>query len=295
MDLCDDYSKMIRTWFKRNRIAIKATNEQDLWYGFFNLQKKQIYPRKRKVLYSKEFYCPPENRKGLQLLVKKIESGQDISPYLNKISDKPDKFDPLLYDWGIYHFHLGENKEATSKFIERTGPVLFAKVDNNFVYFIQIYRHGRNTKEPPWNKQEMVRIIHKNWPQSIAQYRIPGVAKLTEKVSDHMHEQMRTHGVTTFVEVEEGVVYAPMGGGYASSGHSQQVVRWCIRIHNNFKKTELQIRNNLLHYFWLIENNTQKKIDHNLNFILVDLGRNCFLVIDADSKTPLVTINPLGI
>ena len=290
MDLCGDYSNMIRSWLKQRGIQTKANKEWDLWYGYFNLNKKLIRPRKRRVWYSKEFLCPEENQKGLNLLVEKFELGEDVSSYLNKTSDKPEKFDLLLYDWGIHHFHLGEKKEKDSKYVERTGPVLFAKVDDNNAYFIQIYRHGKNVTEQPWNKQEMIRILYENWPWCIEQYHMPDVLKMTKKVSDRMHEQLRKNGMLTFVEVKEGAVYAPMGGGYASSGHSEEIVLLCDRIHNTLKLAELKIRDNLESCIRHIEESTQKRIDRELRFILWDSGEGFFYVVELESQVAIMKV-----
>ena len=290
MDLCEDYSNMLRYRLKQQGVKIKAKQEFDLWYEYFNLQKKMVKPRKRHVWYSKEFQCPEENRKGLNILVEKLETGQDVSAYLNKTSNNPDFFDMLLYDWGIYHFHLGEKKERNSNYIERTGPVLFARVDPDDVYFIQIYRHGKGVAKQPWSRQEMVKIIHENWPWTIKNYLIPGVCCLTEKISDEGRAILRENGILSFVEVAENVVYMPMGGGYASSGHSEEIVALCNRIHNNLKWAELKIIGDLPTYIHLIEDQIGKKIDRNMHFILWDSGKGFFYVVDLESKIALAKV-----
>lgn len=223
-------------------------------------------------------------------MVEKLETGQDVSAYLNKTSNNPDFFDMLLYDWGIYHFHLGEKKERNSNYIERTGPVLFARVDPDDVYFIQIYRHGKGVAKQPWSRQEMVKIIHENWPWTIKNYLIPGVCCMTEKISDEGRAILRENGILSFVEVSENVVYMPMGGGYASSGHSEEIVALCNRIHNNLKWAELKIIGDLPTYIHLIEDQIGKKIDRNIHFILWDSGKGFFYVVDLESKIALAKV-----
>ncbi|WP_144064169.1 hypothetical protein [Faecalibacterium sp. An58] len=289
MDLCEDYSNLVRYRLKQQGIKTKARQEFELWYEYFNLRKKMITPRKRHVWYSKEFQCPEENRKGLNILIEKLESGQDVSAYLNKASSNPDAFDMLLYDWGIYHFHLGEKKERNSNYIERTGPVLFARIDQDNAYFIQIYRHGKGVDKQPWSRQEMIKIIHDNWPQTIERYLVPGVRCMTEKISDQMRETLRKNGMFSFVEVSENVVYMPMGGGYASSGHSEEIVLLCNRIHNNLKLAELNIIGNLPTFIHLIEEQTDKKIDHNLHFMLWFVNKEAF-VIDLETRVALIKV-----
>ena len=168
MDLCEDYCEMVHSWMKEHGVQSDKDGE-DLWYDFFNLQKKSVSPQKRIVHYSKEFACPSEVELGLKLLVQKFENGNDVSLHLSKDATSPSEFDGLLYDWGIYHFHLGETIDHQTGRIERTGPVLFAKIDNENVYCINVYSHGKNVQQP-WAKQDLLKIIHNNWPQTFCNF-----------------------------------------------------------------------------------------------------------------------------
>ena len=168
MDLCEDYCEMVHSWMKEHGVQSDKDGE-DLWYDFFNLQKKSVSPQKRIVHYSKEFACPSEVELGLKLLVQKFENGDDVSLHLSKDATSPSEFDGLLYDWGIYHFHLGETIDHQTGRIERTGPVLFAKIDNENVYCINVYSHGKNVQQP-WAKQDLLKIIHNNWPQTFCNF-----------------------------------------------------------------------------------------------------------------------------
>jgi hypothetical protein len=44
--------------------------------------------------------------------------------------------------------------------------LLFARFPNNYAYLINIFPHG------VWAEQELVGIIHRNWPESISDYRV---------------------------------------------------------------------------------------------------------------------------
>lgn len=109
MDLCEDYSEMVQSWMKEHGVQSDKSGE-DLWYDFFNLQKKSVRPQKRAVHYSKVFACPPEVELGLKLLVQKFDNGEDVSQHLSKDAASPSEFDGLLYDWGIYHFPQPEKR-----------------------------------------------------------------------------------------------------------------------------------------------------------------------------------------
>lgn len=107
---------------------------------YFNFIKRRILPKSREIKISKEFKCPKEYKEGLDILKSKIKKGEDLIPYLSKNILKVNYNDSLLNDWGIYHLHLGKKKK--DNFIERTGPLLFAKFDDENAYFINIYSHG---------------------------------------------------------------------------------------------------------------------------------------------------------
>lgn len=271
MDLCKDYSEMVRERM-RQRGFQSNKDGHELWYDFFNLDKKSIHPHRRKVVYSREFYCPPELSKGLHLLVQKFESGADVSPHLSKDASDPYEFDGLLYDWGIYHFHLGESIDPRTGRIERTGPILFARVDNKNVYCINIYTHGKGKQ--PWSNQEMVKIIHQNWPDTIKEHRLPDGTRLYPDTisapNDAEYAHLRKNGVSTIICLEDGVAYFSPGGGYASSGHSTELVLLCNWINNELKFTEVKIHENIDALAEDIENISGLQCPSKLEFKLVE-------------------------
>lgn len=247
MDLCKDYSRMVQLWMKRFGV-VSDKKGRDLWYEYFNLRKKTITPRKRKVHFSKEFSCPSEHQQGLDMLLEKFKKGESVLPHLSKAALKPSIFDGLLYDWGIHHFHLGTSLDTKSEYVQRTGPILFARVDDFNVYCINVYSHGKKNT-PPWSKSEMIRILHRNWPETISQYRLPELLSIRINdacpPTDDDYNAARNAHIYTFVEAEENAVYAPLGGGQASSGHSAEIAFYCDRIWNTLKKTELYIKEHI--------------------------------------------------
>lgn len=291
MDLCGDYSELVRDWLESQGIQ-SDKNGENLWYEFFNIQKKSVRPQKRVVYYSKEFTCPPEVEAGLKLLVRKFENGDDVSPHLSKDATSPSEFDGLLYDWGIYHFHLGKAIDSRKGRIERTGPVLFAKVDNENVYCINIYNHGKNVQQP-WSKQEILKIIHKNWPQTIARWKLPdGIKLYPESIlppTDTQYASMRNSGITTLIFVDKGIAYFSPGGGYMATGHSQEIMRHCQKIHNTLKLNELYVTDNIALLVKQIEKITGKPVGHRLHFKLIEAD-NVFYVAELQSKITLFKV-----
>lgn len=291
MDLCEDYSEMVQSWMKEHGVQSDKDGE-DLWYDFFNLQKKSVIPRKRIVHYSKEFACPSEVEPGLKLLVQKFENGDDVSLHLSKDATSPSEFDGLLYDWGIYHFHLGETIDHQTGRIERTGPVLFAKIDNENVYCINVYSHGKIVQQP-WAKQDLLKIIHNNWPQTIAKWKLPdGIELCPESIalpSDSQYAFLRRSGISTAIFVDKGIAYISPGGGYMSTGHSQEIVLYCQRVHNTLKHCELHIGNSITSLVKQIEEITGKPVGRRLHFKLIEID-NVLYVEEQQSKITLFKV-----
>lgn len=291
MDLCADYSELVQNWMRCHGVQSDKSGE-DLWYDFFNLQKKSVKPQKRTVHYSKEFACPPEVESGLKLLTQKFENGDDVSLHLSKDAEAPSEFDGLLYDWGIYHFHLGEAVDDKTGRIIRTGPILFAKVDAENVYYINIYNHGKGVQQP-WNRQEMLKIIHNNWPETIRKWKLPdGIKLYPENISsptDEQYASLRRNGISMFTFVDEGIAYFSPGGGYMSTGHSQEIVRHCQRIHNTLKLNELYVRDNITSLVIQIEKITEKPVGRRLHFKLIEVD-NVFYVTELQSKIALLKV-----
>lgn len=205
---------------------------------YFNLKRRLITPTSREILFSKKFKCPDDLKDGLEKIKKRVKNGDNLLPYLSKNLNDLDYDDDMLNDWGVYHLHLGEEIKD-SGFVERTGPLLFARFDDEFAYFIDVYEHG------VWTKKEIVERIHDNWPDSIKEYRLEDIIGLSQSCNDKERKILRDAGVSTLIEVELGVVYAPIGGGYATDGSSTEVVIECDRYAHILKNYEETIRDNI--------------------------------------------------
>lgn len=293
MDLCGDYSRMVEYWMQKRGLRTRKVG-WDLWYDFFNLQKKTITPGKRKVWFSREFSCPDVVRPGLDLLIAKFQNGETVVPHLSKDALKPSKFDELLYDWGIYHFHLGTTMDVTTGRIMRTGPILFAKVDAENVYCINVYSHDKAAL-PPWCRQEMVEIVHRNWPETIEQYRFPEAAHAVypggrTKVTDQEYAAIRRSHAFTLITAEENAVYAPIGGGMASSGHSVELTRLCDDIWNILKQNERYIQEHINDIIKTIQKVTGPFPDSKALYFKLWHENKKFYVVDIGSSTALIEV-----
>ena len=88
---------------------ISNISNEEIPFIYFNAENRRPINRKRRIEISDIFNCPSQLENGWESLKLLIKSGQNILPNLSKMVTKLNKKDSLLYDWGIYHFHLGEN------------------------------------------------------------------------------------------------------------------------------------------------------------------------------------------
>lgn len=232
VDFTNDWKQYVENEISSQGYAVDQSEDlRSLSYKFFNLRRRRIAATPRKVLESKSFSCPTDLTSGYDLLKEKLKNGHDVCSHLSKFLLRDDHEDSLLNDWGIHHFHLGINPEK-SGFIERTGPLLFAHVTVDSVYCLGIYPHGS------WTQQDLIRVIHDNWPSIISAKKLNGILGLSHVPTDEDIAQLRKAGVQTMVQISPGIVYAPLGGGYSTAGTSVEStmrVNWYMRLIRNLE------------------------------------------------------------
>ncbi|MNF57745.1 hypothetical protein D3C85_628370 [compost metagenome] len=215
-DFLSDWILLLKDILKNHwGYDISSVSDDDVPFVYFNAEKRRPEPVVRELVLADNFSCPQGLESGWGRLKWLIESGQDLTPNLSKLVNKPNNKDSMLNDWGVHHFHLGEDME--DDFIERTGPLLFALlVEDNF-YAIGIFCHGS------WADQDVVEIIHRNWSSVVERYKIKGVTAVTQ-LTEQERLTLRKRNSNSFVTVQDGTVYAPIGGGMVSSGFNVQAV-----------------------------------------------------------------------
>lgn len=206
---------------------ISSISDDEIPLFYFNAENRRPEKKVRELILADSFVCPQELSEGWEKLKKKVEDGEDLTPNLSKLINKLNNKDSMLNDWGVYHFHLG--KKMKGSFTERTGPLLFALLNGNSFYAIGIFDHGS------WANQDIVEIIHRNWPTIIESYRIRGALDMSYSFTEQERLAARSVGINVFTSVNDGTIYAPMGGGVAGSMFNTQAVFKKIR-----QKTKLE-------------------------------------------------------
>lgn len=187
----------------------------DLPVLFFHAGKRRIEPRPRTVKLSASFVCPPAHATGWASLKSKIEDGQNLSPHLSLQIERVMAKDPLLFDWGVYHLHLGEAVHPNNgSFVERTGPVLFGFPTTDVFHAIGIYEHGA------WSDSSVIETLNANWPELTSRAKLEGVISLARDYTDEDRAKLRAAGVNLITPLSDGTFIAALGGGYSTNGIS---------------------------------------------------------------------------
>lgn len=145
---------------KETKETLESKKLTDLLIDYLSWKARLITPRKRKIIINNEVDITDNtitsilNSENYINLKKKIESGDDLNPYLSlKAHDKGyspeakekgnswvDK-DFILNVMNLYHFHLlpyeKDKQEST-----RTDELIFAKVDKTTFEIIGIFDHS---------------------------------------------------------------------------------------------------------------------------------------------------------
>jgi hypothetical protein len=207
---------------------------------YYNLKMRLVDQRPRQLLDAHGIVVPADVQAGYDLLRTKLTNGDDLRPHLSTRLSDIDFRDGLLSDWGILHFHLGTVLQATG-FIDRTGPLLFARIEPDRAYILGVGTHH------DFSRQRLVDTLAANWPDMMAQFELPNVLGMQFAATDAEIAAMRRVGITPIVQATNGRFYQGIGGGltmsrwptYAMSETNKKVKM--IRYIRNIARSNLEV------------------------------------------------------
>lgn len=198
-------------------VVDKADNNS--YFNLLNVKKRLIIKNKRHLHISKKLVCPPEVKDGLDNFIKKVNSGGDINPHLSKRVFNTKLNDGMLLDFGLHHFHLGEElilDKSGNQFVTRTGYLLVAVVRDNDIYCLGIFNHSSDL----WLNDGLIELIHNEWPHVLERYRIKNVTNIYPDPDSIDRSDHRKNSFNTVVKVSDGTYYQILGGGFNAAGSS---------------------------------------------------------------------------
>ena len=230
MNLLSDLHHAIRSEFDRQGISFPGgTDLAGLASRFFEMVIRSIEALPRRVHFSSEIQDSlgrlsrsmdegaSEAWTTVFYLRELFECGKTVLPHLSKgVGDTdPKRPDGLLWDYGMHHLHLRRNLN-TDGFVERSDWLLFAIVADQDVYFVDVRRHA-DPERLQWVRQDLLSIVHRNWPELTESRLIRGV--MGTEITDTQKFELRRKNMNT-VHAIDGRAIAPLGYGTTADGHS---------------------------------------------------------------------------
>jgi hypothetical protein len=197
---------------------VESLDDRDVPIHYFESRRRRLAPQARTLKIADNFRCPSEKEAGWKALQDKVRKGEDLNPHLSSRHAFLLNRDGLLAEWGVHHFHLGTKRDPKNPaFVKRTGPLVYALVDDNTFCAINVYTHN------DFEEGSIVESIHRNWPDMISKYQMKDV---TGGVWDKTQRRtLRSKNANVFVTTAGGTVYMPISGGVMASGVNSEAVR----------------------------------------------------------------------
>ena len=242
MNFESDLVETIKGYFLSEGISYEQRgNTRDLVTRYCEMRIRRIVPAPRAVYFSNEIHD------SLGKLLREADSeqwtkareawgtvfylrhlfteGSPVTPFLSRSTVSPEAHDGLLWDYGMHHFHLNRRLEP-SGFVERSDYLLFAVVSDAHAFLVDVRLH-QDPEELLWVRQDLVTIMHSNWPEIFEPYVIRGVTGDT--VTDEQKKELRRKNVN-MVRTMGQCAIAPLGGGTMSDGSSLKCRYWADKL-----------------------------------------------------------------
>jgi hypothetical protein len=240
-DLFEDFADILRGELKRAGFSGISSDPDVVCRHFENYHRRRVSVQPREVHRAQPFHFPSESdfsehelRSRVEAVAEKAEEGRDLNPHLSRNLSNVSYNDGILNDWGIHHFHLGDEIESDG-FIERTGELLYARVKDEDFYMIGVYGHDS------FSDKDLISVENNNWPEVIERFKLPEDIELLCSYDDDQIREARDAGVQVAIELDDGTVYIHPGGGYASTGEGADNVLAANAIKTIFSQIERQL------------------------------------------------------
>lgn len=209
---------------------------------YINSMRQGVLAIPRIIKEASSIQVPDGYEAGYQGLKLALMRGDDITSYLGEktgsrqYGDHTD-FAHALY--GFHHFHLGV-KDRSNR-VPRTRYIALAYVTNSTVYLVSIVPHKDDQGKVPWFDKEFLEIVHQEWPEVIKCYRLPKGSKPMRDIDSEDIEALTKARVNTYFQMNDGTMYAMLGGGVTGSGMHGSSVSEYNQVFNAFAQMHSEI------------------------------------------------------
>jgi hypothetical protein len=192
IDFMKEYAQSVKVKFA------PSGSFADMTVRHLNTVRRLPAARSRAVREARGLAIPGDLRPDYEALKEIISSGVNLRPYLARNLQDPNnvlRSDKLLNAWGIHHLHLQPSG---------SGFVLLCKITDDAVFLIQLADHIGPQSRELWVDPELLRIVHVNWPEELADYRL-NLASATPQVADRI--VVRENNVNFTATMPDGTTY----------------------------------------------------------------------------------------
>ncbi|MFO0578924.1 MAG: hypothetical protein U1A78_33390 [Polyangia bacterium] len=224
-DFCEDLRCQVNLQLADRGVAVPAgLNAERTLHFYLNLELRTLRPRPRKINWSDTVLGKrllPVQSSVVKEIAAKSAAGDDLNPFLSdKLKTKPGYHDRMLNDWGIFHLHLGGIKVEPDGFTTRSNALLYVYPQPDALYLLDVLEHGES-----FGDIHLVEIIHRNWPDIVAQYKMNLRLSLEPRSSASAIVEARRRGLQPLIPLSDGTIYMPFGGGVSTCGLNSRIVR----------------------------------------------------------------------
>ena len=280
MSFRSDLEQIIKEQFDSNDIRYEADMDVDqLAARYLEMLTRRVVPVPRRVHFSDKLNdtlgklaqetSVEQREKALEAwrtvfcIRHLLVEGQNVTRFLSRFVDELTFSDGLLWDFGMHHFHLSRKPDKSDpRFVERSDYLLYAIITQESAYVVDIGLHKESLR---WVRQDLLRIVHLNWPELIKPYVLRG--QTGDVLTDKEKMNLRKKNVNHVTELG-GKAVSPIGGGMASDGSSSACRIWADRLLHEidqhqryFDEHQGEVRSQL--------ENSGTRIDGELDFRLV--------------------------
>ena len=203
----------------------------DLVARYIEMATRRVAPKPRRVLFSEEFHeslgklfnerSVEQRQKALEawravfLLRHLLQNGENVVRFLSRKIDQLTIKDGLLWDFGMHHFHLSTQTDETG-FVIRSDYLLFAIITQEVAYLVDVRLH-RDPESLGWVRQDLLKIVHSNWPEVLDGHELKGV--LGTEITDKQRKEIRRKSANAASVLGNKTIYS-IGGGTMANGSS---------------------------------------------------------------------------
>ena len=250
-DFLADLADIVRGCFRQEGIEYCGSGDPGEMAALYcETRIRRIMPRPREVHFSDEIHSSLgglaretdadkrdealEAWRTVFALRQLLVSGENVTQLLSKRVARATTKDGMLWDFGMHHFHLRRRLDDSGRFVERSDYLLFAIIADDAAYFVDIRKH-HDPEGLGWVRQDLLRIVHSNWPALVESHELRGVTG--DRLTDQKKQLLRKRNLNHVSEFG-GKAIGPIGWGVMANGSSAWCRVWSDKLIHEIKQHE---------------------------------------------------------